>query len=80
MRRSLDLKELRITMLLINFNEKDNWLKMIEKDFPSMSAPARFIANSNGSIVAKQIPFNRMIDLGLLVRKRGRYRLGFPNG
>lgn len=67
-------------MLLINFNEKDNWLEMIEKDFPCMSSPARFITNSNGSIVAKQIPFNRMIDLGLLVRKRGKYRLGFPNG
>lgn len=66
-------------MLIVNFSEKDRWLKMVERDFPTMTIPARFIARSNGSIVAKEIPFVRMTELGLIVRKKGKYRLGFPN-
>jgi hypothetical protein len=67
-------------VLIVNFDKKESWLAMVKRDFPSMSQPAKFISDSNGKIVAKQIPFNRMVELGLLVRKRGKYRLGFPNG
>lgn len=66
-------------MLIVNFNEKEVWLDMVKRDFPAMSQPAKFISQTDGNVVAKQIPFNRMVELGLLVRKRGKYRLGFPN-
>jgi hypothetical protein len=67
-------------MLITNFNEKYKWISMIEQNFPAMKLSAEFISNSDGRIAAKEIPFKRMVELGLLIRKKGKYKLGFPNG
>jgi hypothetical protein len=48
-------------VLIVNFDKKESWLAMVKRDFPSMSQPAKFISDSNGKIVAKQIPFNIIV-------------------
>ena len=65
-------------MRLINFQDKDKWISMIESRFPSMIKPAKFMADGDGTVVAKEIPYKRFIEIGLLVRKKGKYYLGFP--